>query len=483
MKQLTGKAIAGLLSLALIGALLFLGGCEKNTTSPPTGELGLSKAASEGLVSGWQTLRSVSTVNEVNKMVGGDVPVEKTELGGIYSGKQLRREIAKMRSGMDQALADKGFRKITGGDSLIWFIDWTDPVTGISVRKALYYNDSTGHARYYEAIYQFPAQVQLQYDSTEIRADLNFTLNDTTDDKFLSIYKLTLFRPGFYVDKIEANAYATDYGANNEVTGAILHNMVWYGQQNELEKLTQELEINPDESGHANERLDYRDGTYLQRTIDFYADYTGEFSEVWRDGTTVTGTFDRIENDNHGSFTRTINFPSGHDPVKIDEAADITLNPADSSSSLILKEKILFASGQLDTSRLDVDEYWENGLKKTHLEAWSSDGSHADLMVTHYAEYEELEGNYTSPEGYYVLINGTFYNDGSGELWLKIYESEQAYLNGDPPLVIIYIHFNPDGSGEGTITEGSNTYKVVIGQNGKMVVSNNKGESKVVNGF
>ncbi|NIW80960.1 MAG: hypothetical protein GWN16_16505, partial [Calditrichae bacterium] len=99
----------------------------------------------------------------------------------------------------------------------------------VSVRKALYYDSQTGNARYYEAIYQFPNQIQLEYDSTEIRADLNFTLEDTTDDKLLSVYQLTNFKPGFYVEKKEGQADVTDYGPNNEVTGATLHNEVFYG--------------------------------------------------------------------------------------------------------------------------------------------------------------------------------------------------------------------------------------------------------------
>ena len=33
-------------------------------------------------------------------------------------------------------------------------------------------------------------------DSTEVRADLNFTLEDDTDDRFLALYKFTEFKEG-----------------------------------------------------------------------------------------------------------------------------------------------------------------------------------------------------------------------------------------------------------------------------------------------
>lgn len=482
MKRMKSVVWFNLIIALLTGGLLLFSGCEKNSTEPPEPGLELSKAATEGLVSGWQTLHSVSSVNKMDRVVSDGVPVNEEEAGGIYSKSQLRAEVAKLQKEMGAVLAKQSFGKITG-DSLIWFVDWTDPVTGASVRKALYYNDSTGHARYYEAVYRFPGQVRLQYDSTEFRVDLNFTLNNSTDDRFLSLHKFTQFKAGFQVDHIEASAVATDYGPGNEVTGAILNNAVWYGAQSQLDKLTQVFELHPDESGHIEERLDYRDGTFLQRMVNFYADYTGEFSETWRNGTTVTGTFDRLEDDNHAAFTQIVNFPAGHNPQRLEQSAEVTLNPTDSSSSAIFKEKIHFAGGLLDTTRLDVQEFWENGLKKTHLESWRSSGAHADLLISHYEDYQEIAGNFTTPEGYFILVNATNYNDGSGELWLKIYESETAYNNGEPPIATIYIHYNADGSGAGEMTEQNQKYHVSVAPGGQMTVSDQEGHSQEVSGF
>lgn len=470
-------------AILLFGLLFIITGCEKSTTNPNANDFELSQSASQGLTSSWQAMHSVNSVSEVSSIVSGETYLDESDIGGIYTAPQLRQEVEKLNSGLQEALSAEVTEGVQTGDSLLWFIDWSDPISGISVRKALYYNTGTGIARYYEAIYEFPAQLRLDYDSTQIRVDLNYTLEDSTDDKFLNLYKLTEFKDGFYVDKIEADAEATDWDETNEVTGAILNNHVWYGQQSRLSELTQELELNPDESGHINERLDYRDGTYLEKTVNFYDDYTGDFSERWRNGTEVSGTFDRIEDDNHASLTRLVDFPAGFFLDKIEQLADVTVDPQDSSSNMLFNEKIYFASGALDTSQLEIDEYFEDGLKKTHLVGAKSDGSQADLLVTHYQEYQEIDGHYIGPAGYFSLINAILYSDGSGELWLKVYENQQAYLNGDPPLVTIYIHFNPDGSGDGTITEGDNQYTVKVDQNGEMQVTNNEGKTKIVNGF
>ncbi|UCF64589.1 MAG: hypothetical protein JSW33_01795 [bacterium] len=457
-------------------------GCEKSTTDPTQDLLQMSIAAEEGLTSSWQTIHNVSSVGEVHSILEGGVEIDQSEFGGIYSTDQIASEYEKFQTGLETVLSSST-EGITLDDSLIWFIDWTDPISGVSVRKALYYSTVTGYARYYEAIYHFPIQLRLAYDSTEIRADLNFTLEDESDDRFLALYKITRFKDGFFVNKIEAEAQASDWDQNNQVIGAIASNHVWYGEQSRLDQLLQELEINPDESGQISERLDYRDGTFLQKIVNFYSDFTGDFSEIWRNGTQVSGTFDRIEDDNHASLTRRVDFPAGFFVDKIDQLADITLEPADSSSHLLLNEKILFAAGLLDTSELVIDEYYESGLKKTHLIAAKSNGARADLLVTNFPGYQEVDGNYTGPRGYFSLIHAIFYSDGSGELWLTVYESEQTYLNGEPALATIYIRFNPDGSGDGEIAEGGEKYSVQVNPDGEMLVRDSSGNSKTVNGY
>jgi hypothetical protein len=471
-----------LFKLSLLFSLV-LWGCEKDTTSPPQNDLQLSQASSDGLVSGWQTIHSLNSVGDVKGILDGDIEVNTDEIGGLNSIEQIQNEYTKLQHGLEIVLSKPIAEGLQTEDSLIWFIDLTNPISGVSVRKALYYNTLTGIARYYEAIYHFPAQLRITYDSTEVKVDLNFTWHHSSDDKFLSLSKLSLFEEDFFVQTIEASAIATDYDQSNKVTGAVAVNHVWYGEQTALAELLQNLEINPDQSGHIDERLDYRDNTYLSKEVNFYVDFTGDFAENWRDGTQVSGIFDRLEDDNHASVTRLIDFPAIYILDKIEQAADVTLNPADSSSHLILNEKLYFTGGKIDTSELIVDEYFETGLKKTHLQSARSNGIQVDLLVTHYPEYQDIEGWTIGGEGYYSLVHAILYSDGSGELWLTVYLNQQAYLNGDPPLANIYIHFNPDGSGEGQVSEGEKSYHVKISQNGQMQIQDEEGHHSVLSGF
>jgi hypothetical protein len=474
-----------LLTLSFLFFVLqvFLSSCEKQMTQPELEENQLSQATSEGLVNGWQTVHTISTAGDLSSVIKKELPLEKNEQDGLYSTQQLNLDIEKIEHSYVPVLKQQSLSSSRSVDSLLWFIDWSDPISGVSVRKALYYDSNTGKARYYEAIYQFPNHLQLKYDSTEIRANLNYTLADSTDDKVLSLYKHSIYREGFDIEKSTTYAVVTNYDFQNKVNGAVLENTVWYSMNNEIEKLFQKLELNPDESGSVNEKIDYRDGSSKQKQINFYSNYTGDFSETWRDGTKVSGTFDRIEDDNHASFSRVVNYPKGNDPIKLTQSADVTLNPADSSSIVELKEKIQFADGKIDTTRILLEEFYQESLKHNHFIVSKSDGSKADLNVVHHENYQEISGNFIGEKDYFTLINATLYNDGSGDIHLEVYLSEESYINGESPLAIIDLHFNPDGSGRGSVSENNNQYQVQMKSSGLIVVSDQEGKHHKLNGF
>jgi hypothetical protein len=477
------KRIVSKLFLIVFLVSLMTIGCEKNMVSQQEENLEFSTAATKGLVGSWQTIHALNSAKDISKFVHNQSPVSRKEVGGLYDIAQIAVEIDKFEEKVPMFSKSENISPVRGDDSLLWFIDWKDPINKTSVRKALYYDRLTGRVRYYETMYQFPVHLQLRYDSTEIRADLNYTLIDSTDDKILSIFKLTEYRENFDVIKTESNVIVTDYDEQNEVTGAVMENLVWYSERCELEKLTQNLEINPDESGSILERLDYQDGTYRRSVVNFYNNFTGDFSEIWRDGTRVDGTFDRLEDDNHANFSKTIIYPSGNDPLKIYQFGDVTFNPSDFSSRIILKERIYFLAGQVDTSQVIVEEQFDGEIKHTHLVIDKSDGFHADLKSEKYKEYEEIEGILINTGGYYTILGATLYNDGSGDVHLEVYASEEDYQNGEPALVLIDIHFNSDGTGDGLVAENSKKYNVKINSDGKMIVSDQQGHHQSLNGF
>jgi hypothetical protein len=168
---------------------------------------------------------------------------------------------------------------------------------------------------------------------------------------------------------------------------------------------------------------------------------------------------------------------------KIEQSAEYTLDPQDSSSISVLRQKIFFRNGGLDTTRLDVERFLDGGNWKEHFIEQTSRRGQNDFTVIYYDEYKEFEGEHTTPQGFYILFNGIEYVSGNGELWLEVYASEQAYLNGEPPLLTLYIVYNGDGSGSGEIAEDGKSYNVTYKVNGEIEVRDRDGNLATLSGY
>lgn len=480
-KSATKFSIIGMIAALVLG--LFLSGCENNPTepqpNPPGNQLQLSGGAQSASLSGWQVLNSLNTQDQLSDMVSGG-SIITDEQGMLNSMAEIRREEKTMKRIYTFAEKSGSLAKITT-DSLIWYEEWS--LGGASGRRALYYNDETQTARFYEVIFQFPQFVRLEYDSSEFKVFVGPSLADSTDDHLLSISKLSLFEANYFVEKVESYVEATDWDEQNQVIGATAGNTVWYGEQTQLFKLQQNAELNPDGSGSVSERLDYRDGTFRQAQVNFYDNFTGDFAETWRDGATVSGTFDLLEDDNHAEVTRIIDFANNFHVDKIEQGAEYTLDPQDSSSISVLREKIFFRNGGLDTARVEVERFLEGGNWKEHFMVQTSRRGQSDFTVTYFDEYKEFEGEHITPQGYYILFNGIEYAAGNGEIWLEVYASEQAYLNGEPPLLTLHILYNGDGSGRGEIAEGGKSYNVIYKVNGEIEVRDDGGNLATLSGY
>jgi hypothetical protein len=287
-KSATNFPITGLIAALVLG--LFLSGCENNPTEPqpdpPSNQLQLSDRAKSVTVGGWQITNSLNTQDQFSELVSGGSQITDEE-GMLNSMAEIRREEKTMKRIYTFAEKSGSFSKITG-DSLIWYEEWS--LGGTSGRRALYYNEETQTARFYEVIFQFPQLVRLEYDSTQFMVFVGPSLADSSDDRLLSINKLSLFKANYFVEKVESFIEVTDWDEQNQVIGATASNTVWYGDQTQLLKLQQNAEINPDASGFISERLDYRDNTFREVQVNFYDNFTGDFAETWRNGTTVSGT-------------------------------------------------------------------------------------------------------------------------------------------------------------------------------------------------
>ncbi len=473
-------------ALATVSLILVASGCDQAATNPgpdpDPNSLQLSKAAQNVTTLGWQTMSQVNTESQMSEMVSGMDGIVTEAPGMVNSMATFRREVRKTDRVYRLAQQANSLSKTTA-DSLIWSESWDDPISGTAGRRALFYDRDTHLGRVYEVIFRFPESVQLRYDSTEARIDFGAALEDSTDDRFLGLDKLSLFRDGFAVERVESAVEATDWDATNEVTGAIADNTVNYGNQTELQQLVQHAELEPD--GHAQfaETLHYDDNSTKKSNISINPNNTGTFSEIWRDGTTASGTFDLFEDDNHGAITRTVNFANHPLLEKLEDSAEFTFNPIDSSSAGVLQETLFFLNGDIDSTRIQAEHKLVDGFWTDILAIKTANDGETNLVVTHKEGYDEIEGDHIAPDEVYYRFNGKEYEDGSGELWIDVYTNKAAYDNGEPPVLSLYIRYNPDGSGEGKITEGDKTYNVRYTANGEIEVTDDGGKAVALNGY
>ncbi len=484
MNATTKKFLQLMVLLGLGGLFLFLSSCDEAPTGPEPGgeDLQLSKAAAGAATLGWQTLHELNTQSQFAELAAGEDGGISDAPGMVNSLPDIRREAHKASRVVWFAQKAGPLRKTTG-DSLIWSEEWDDPVSGTAGRRALFYDPVGGTGRIYEVIYKFPPQVQLRYDSTAVLLYLGPTLTDSTDDRLLRVDKLSRFEPGFAVERVEGSVEATDWGASNEVTGAIANNNVLYGNQTELWQMEQRGELDPDGSAQFSETLTYRDNTTLQRQVSFHPDHTGTFSESWRDGTTVTGTFDLFEDDNHAKITRTVNFADHPLLEKLQNVAEYTFHPADSSSEGLLSEVLFFKNGSVDSTRIEAQRRFVDGYWTETLAIQTANEGSTNIEIIHKESFKEFSGDHTAADGFYARFHGTEYQDGSGELWLEIYASRTAYENGADPLLTLHIFYSPDGSGRGTLTENGKTYQVKFAPNGGIEIVDDAGRSVALNGY
>ncbi len=468
------------LLITILFASLVFSGCDTNTATDPGPvdvETNISEEARTVSQLGWQTVHQINTEDQFSNMVSGsdelfkDDPDMLNTIGDI----KAQHDVYKVTHKRMLKEADLSILK---NDSLIWFEEWNDSLSGTAGTRAFYYDSETEIARVYEVVRQFPASVKLEYDSTTIRAFVGPDLNDDSDDRLLSVFKESRFVADFPVATSVSSIEATDWDASNEVIGATLTNTLTYNGQGELETLSQNGTLRPDGSVSISERLDYDDGTFHSNAVNINADHTGDVSQVWRDGTTVNGTFDGLEDDNHARVTQTIDFASHPLVDRLEHEAEYSFNPDDSSSSGLLREKVVFVDGQTDSARIEIDHYLQDGYWRSDFDIQTANDGSSQFSVTCFDTYKEVIGTYTAPGGEYARYNGVEYEGGNGELWISIWANEQAYIDGEDPILTAHFIYNGDGSGSGTITEAGKTYQVTFTPDGEITMVDDEGNSE-----
>lgn len=473
-KEFIMKAKKLLQGLALLITVLIIGfaGCSKNPVEPGDNDTvnETVKVASNTSV---DIYKNVAAFKQVNALMRGadalaqmDIPEMKNPGQAMSFARQIQQQV------LAKAPKNLQLDRLTGvmGDTVIWDVTYHDPVLNITFRSRLIYNDETGHARLSLVGFEYPPNHPLEYDSTEIAADLNFTLLNDDDDVLLSIKNFKRYKPGKLIAEEEGSFIPDPYPPGTEPTGGVLEGTITYNSSSFIRETKARFEYHEGAGGSYSKETKFADGKSSSESVTFNEDGTGSFSEIRRDGTRVEGTFNSADEDGHGGYTLAITFRAGHDPASISESGEFTINAADSTLNGTFEREVRFRDGRVESESVSLQQTRVGDLLSTSLNVEKSDGSHGFINIVETPEVDQVSGEWTNVDETFVVFTAESYPDDSAHLEFKVYENEAAFENGAEPILSGVFDFYPDGSGRGVITEGDKSYNVTINPDGSVVI-------------
>jgi len=457
--------------LASILLMVFLlSGCSSDP-SPADKQLEIDAVLTEQTAFGWEVNSMVTSGQDIAGLTQNSQYLEGTGVGEQFSFEKQKREALRLMREAVVHLSEINTMAKSLADSLFFF--WDDTLNGN--RIAIYYDSETGLATYYQVKYKFASWRPMIYDSAVVVVDINFTLDNSNDDRIRDLFRQQLFKETFFIQQIDAAILVTDYDGT-EITGAEASIDTYYHPDRFLQHLKQSVEINPDQSGTLREDFTFRDNSTAFRSVTFYANHTGVFSKQLRDGTLISGTFNSVEDDLQGSYSETIDFPEGRYLDKILRSALVSLTLPDSIFNAEYLEEVYFSSGKVDSAHVVLECQKIDGIKITTLQVQKSNGAGGTFTIEEYQGEASLVGEWTAWNEYYITIMAEYYFDGSAHIHYEVFAP--PYNPGDTPVLVADYDISPDGSGSGTITYQGEEYLVTF--DGSATAEISKGDRKTV---
>lgn len=462
--------------ILLVAGLFFIQnmGCSDSPVSPNDNENPPNETVQKISDNSTDIYNTVSSFRQVSDLIQGPDAFVDMEIPEVENPQQAMK-FAKSVQEQSLELVKNDVQILnkargTSGDSVIWDITYHDDKKNITFRSSLIYDDQTGIGRLFFVGKQYPENHPLEYDSTEIIADLNSTLFDNSDDVLTSVENLKRFKPGHLIQEQKGKFEVDPYVPGNEPTGGILTSEITYSGSSFVSSTHAQLEYHEGEGGGFSKTVRFSDDRTHSVSITFHEDGTGTFEETRRDGTHIEGTFDSAEEDGQGSFSKTITFPSGHNPVSISESGEFTLHN-DSTISGSFEREVLLKDGTKQTESVTVEQTLVGDVKTTTLNVEAVDGGSGFITIVETPDVDQASGEWTNPDGTFLVFTAEYYPDDSAHLEFSLYASEAAFENGEDPIATGVFDFYPGGSGQGTVTEDGTSYEVTIDADGSVTVT------------
>lgn len=469
------KKISSIATCLMALSLLFISmyGCSTdNPVSTDNGNTNTEVSANvqDASSSSVQIYRNLSSFSQISQLIQGpdaiadlEVPEVKdprTAMNFARSIKQKSFSLARKHVSLDLQIASF--------DSVIWDVTERNEQEGVTYRTSLIYNAETGTARLFVVGFDYPSSHPLEYDSTEIKADLNFTILDDTDDVLISLENLKRYKPDQLISEERGSFIPDDHAPGTEPMGGVLMSEIKYTDSSFIRRTEAELAYHEGQGASYRKTTEFSDNTTHVEEATFNEDGTGTFKEIRRDGSSIEGSFDSAEDDGQGSFSLTTTFPAGHDPVSVTESGEFTITDAKITGTF--RRETTRLNGDVETENVEVTETKVGDVKVTTLSVENSAGSKGFLTITETPEVEQVKGEWTNEDETFVVFTAESYPDNSAHLEGKVYENKAAFENGAQPTATFDFDFYPDGSGQGVVTENGKTYDVTINPDGSVTI-------------
>ena len=448
-----------LLAVLMIGALTLIS-CDKNPASPnsSTNSNSNAKVAASSAVT---VYRNVQTFAQIEQAMAGPEALGKINLPAVGSLQQSHATIQQaLRPFYQQAQTLAGQLYKTNGDSTLLDRRWTDDKTGIKYHLWIVYNTANGKAVVYTVATNHPSSSPIGRDSTRIVVNTNFTIANDKDDVIELLENAKDYRGGYRLRYEEGRLTPDKYQPGSEPKGGVIEGKRLYASGQDTAQVQERLEYHETTNpiGSWTKTVSFNNGTRYSEDITFSKNNI-IFNIAYRDGTREQGQFN-VQDENHLSFEKRVTYPAGSDPRSIFEKGNFSHNPANKTGEVNFTREEFFADGSSKKHTVNIKASEQNGFGRLEVTETNSDGTGGSWTLQDGPTKAELKGNWTNEQKQYVLFNGSFDKDTSGDLHIEVYASKAAYDRGDKPIFTADIHFNPDGSGNGTITskDGNSTF-------------------------
>lgn len=474
MKQKRFSTWMGTFTLSLLLMAMFA--CSTgDPTAPEDNNDPTTKTVESTSSSSVGIYQNISSFKQVTNLIQGpaaiadlDVPEVKDPNTATNFARSMKQKAFNLLSSDMKALSKTG--QIAFGDSVIWDVTERNDDEGVTYRVSLIYNNETGEARLFVVGFDYLGGHPLEYDSTEIRADLNFTILDDSDDVLLSLENLKRYRPGQLISEERGSFVPDAHAPGTEPEGGTLMSEVKYSDSSFISSTKATLEFHEGQGGSYSRTSKFSDGTESSEEATFNVDGTGTFSESRRDGTNIAGTFDSAEEDGKGGFSLTTTYPAGHDPASIRESGEFDINASDSTISGSFEREVTLLNGDVERESVTVNQTRVGDVLTTSLNVENADGSKGHITITESPEVDQVSGEWTNADETFVVFSAQSYPDDSAHLDAKVYADQAAFENGSEPVASAVFDFYPDGSGMGVVTEDGKIYDVTIHPDGSVTI-------------